>query len=137
VSFGVGSVNDALLAIADAGIRFDAGVGRDGGRGGSGSWSHGGLSPEQVRRVVIAHVGALRTCYELEARRDPQLRGGATAAWQIEPDGTVSSASITGTTLHNSRVEGCIVRQVKSWSFPSSDARTTVAGFPFRFGVGD
>jgi hypothetical protein len=96
----------------------------------------GGLSPEQVRRVVMAHQGALRACYESEAQRNPQLRGGVTMAWQIDATGGVTSASLAGTTLSNARVEGCVVRQVKAWHFPASDAPTTVAGYPFRFGVG-
>jgi outer membrane biosynthesis protein TonB len=96
----------------------------------------GGLTPEQVRRIVMAHTGALRACYESEAERNPQLRGGVTVAWQIDASGTVSSASLAGTTLNNPRVEGCVVRQVKTWHFPSSDAPTTVASYPFRFGVG-
>jgi hypothetical protein len=98
--------------------------------------SSSGLSPEQVRRVVMAHTGALRACYEAEAQRNPQLRGGVTVAWQIDPGGTVTTASLAGTTLSNARVEGCIVRQVKTWHFPASDAPTTVASYPFRFGVG-
>jgi hypothetical protein len=96
----------------------------------------GGLSSEQVRRVVMAHTGSLRACYESEAQRNPQLRGGVTVAWQIDATGTVTGASLAGTTLNNARVEGCIQRQVKAWHFPTSDAPTTVAGYPFRFGVG-
>src|SRR5580658_4937924 len=82
----------------------------------------GGLSAEQVRRVVMAHTGALRACYESEAQRNPQLRGGVTVAWQIDATGGVTSASLAGTTIGNPRVEGCVVRQVKTWHFPSSDA---------------
>jgi hypothetical protein len=96
----------------------------------------GGLSAEQVRRVVMAHTGALRACYESEAQRNPQLRGGVTVAWQIDATGAVTNASLAGTTLSNARVEGCVVRQVRAWHFPASDAPTTVAGYPFRFGVG-
>jgi hypothetical protein len=96
----------------------------------------GGLSAEQVRRVVMAHTGALRACYESEAQRNPQLRGGVTVAWQIDASGSVTNASLAGTTLNNARVEGCVTRQVKAWHFPVSDAPTTVAGYPFRFGVG-
>jgi len=98
--------------------------------------SKGGLSQEQVRRVVLAHLGAVRACYESEAQRNPSLKGGVTVQWQIEPGGTVSSASIAGTTLSNPRVEGCVVRQVKGWHFPTSETPTQVAGFPFKFGVG-
>ena len=96
----------------------------------------GGLSPEQIRRVVMAHIGAVRACYESEAQRNPGLKGGVTVQWSIEPGGGVTSANVAGTTLSNPRVEGCVTRQVKSWKFPSSDSPTTVAGFPFKFGVG-
>jgi hypothetical protein len=98
--------------------------------------SSGGLTPEQVRRVVMVHTGALRACYESEAQRNPQLRGGVTVAWQIDASGTVTGASLAGTTISNQRVEGCVLRQVKTWHFPASDAPTNVASYPFRFGVG-
>lgn len=98
--------------------------------------AHGGLSPEQVRRVVLAHTGALRACYESEAERNPNLRGGVTVSWQIEPGGSVTTASVVSSTLSNPRVEGCVVRQVKAWHFPQSDSATQVASYPFRFGIG-
>lgn len=96
----------------------------------------GGLSPEQIRRVVMSHIGAVRACYESEAQRNPGLKGGVTVQWQIDAGGTVTSASVGGSTLGNPRVEGCIVRQVQRWKFPASESPTTVAGFPFKFGVG-
>ena len=98
--------------------------------------ARGGLSPEQIRRVVMSHIGAVRACYESEAQRNPGLKGGVTVQWQIDPGGNVTSASVGGSTLSNPRVEGCVVRQVQRWKFPTSDSPTTVAGFPFKFGVG-
>jgi hypothetical protein len=96
----------------------------------------GGLSPEQIRRVVMSHIGAVRACYETEAQRNPGLKGGVTIQWQIDAAGNVASASVGSTTLSNPRVEGCVVRQVQKWKFPTTDSPTTVAGFPFKFGVG-
>jgi TonB family protein len=84
----------------------------------------------------MAHTGALRACYESEAQKNPSLRGGVTVAWQIDLSGNVSGASIASSTLGNPRVEGCVVRQVKTWRFPQSDASTQVAAYPFKFGVG-
>ena len=84
----------------------------------------------------MAHVGAVRACYDVEAQRDPSLKGGVTVRWTIDPSGRVSGASVVTSTLGNPRVEGCIVRQLEAWRFPSSDAPTVVAGFPFKFGVG-
>jgi hypothetical protein len=104
--------------------------------GGGVAAAKGGLSPEQIRRVVMTHIGAVRACYETEAQRNPGLKGGVTVQWQIDPAGNVTTASVGGTTLSNARVEGCVVRQVQKWKFPASDSPTTVAGFPFKFGVG-
>jgi len=104
--------------------------------GGGVAAAKGGLSPEQIRRVVMTHIGAVRACYETEAQRNPGLKGGVTVQWQIDPAGNVTSASVGGTTLSNARVEGCVVRQVQKWKFPASESPTTVAGFPFKFGVG-
>ena len=114
-----------------------SGPGEHGIQGGAGGGaSHGGLSPrEQIRRVVVAHRGALQACYEIEAQKDPTLRGGVTAAWTIDVGGAVTSASLAGTTIHNARVEGCVLRQVRSWRFPSSDG-VSQATFPFSFGIG-
>ena len=54
--------------------------------GAGGALRSGGLSPEQVRRVVMAHIGAVRACYESEAQRNPGLKGGVTVAWQIDAE---------------------------------------------------
>jgi TonB family protein len=96
----------------------------------------GGLSAEQIRRVVMGHIGAVRACYESEAQRNPGLKGGVTIEWAIDPSGTVTRASVASSSMGNPRVEGCVVRQVQKWKFPASDSPTTVAGFPFKFGVG-
>lgn len=166
VAFGSGTLDTGFGAGAGGGYgaggggpggRGNGGNGRGGAGGGTGTGNgaggggpkeanvgvsggtaaaKGGLSPEQIRRVVMSHIGAVRACYETEAQRNPGLKGGVTVQWQIDPGGNVTSASVGGTTLSNPRVEGCIVRQVQKWKFPTSDSPTTVAGFPFKFGVG-
>lgn len=98
--------------------------------------ANGGLSPEQIQRVVMSHIGAVRACFEIEVQRDPALNGRVTLEWQIAPGGNVTRASVRASTLASPRVEGCMVRQVQKWKFPASDLPTTVAGFPFKFGVG-
>jgi hypothetical protein len=99
--------------------------------GGSGA---GGLSPEQIRRVVMAHLGAVRACYEGELQSNPGLKGGLGIRWTIAPEGTVATASLGSSSLGNARVEGCVLRQVKAWRFPSSSGPSSV-DWPFKFGV--
>jgi len=94
------------------------------------------LSAEQIRRVVLSHRGALRACYDAELVRDPALHGGVAVRWSVEPGGTVTSASIASSSIRNARLEGCVLRQVRSWRFPVARASTNVASYPFEFGVG-
>ncbi len=112
------------------------GPGEHGVQGGGAIVAHGGLSPDQIQRVVRAHTGALRACYEIEAQKDPSLRGGVNVSWTIDASGAVTSASVPRSTIHNARVEGCVMRQVRTWRFPASDGTTQVPDYPFMFSVG-
>jgi hypothetical protein len=94
----------------------------------------GPLGPEPIRRVVASHRGALLACYEIEAQRDPALAGMITLTWVIDATGIVSKAAVVSTTMHNERVEKCLVRQVQSWRFPPSGGSAAV-NYPFAFRV--
>jgi hypothetical protein len=93
----------------------------------------GGLTREQVERVVRAHQNAIKFCYEKELQRKPTLFGKIEVYWVIVPDGSVEKSKIAITTMEDGAVEGCIARQVKQWVFPKSDGRTVVQKFPFVF----
>jgi hypothetical protein len=62
---------------------------------------HGGLGPDQLRKVVVTQRGALNACYESEAQQNPTFRGTVTLAWTTDASGAVTSANITASTLHN------------------------------------
>jgi hypothetical protein len=92
----------------------------------------GGLTREQVARVVSSHKAALQYCYEKELQRSPNLSGAVTLFWVVRPNGSVDRVKTDKTTLDNRDVEGCMERQVKNWTFPKSTAETHVS-FPFLF----
>ena len=94
-----------------------------------------GLSPEQIRRVVMSRMGAFTACYEIASAHDPTLKGSVGVTFSISPGGSVSSASITGSSLNNPRVEGCILRNFNRLQFPSAD-KASGASFPFVFRPG-
>ena len=102
---------------------------------GAGMAARGGLSAEQVKRIVVAHQGAVRACYESEVQRNPALKGGIVLSWQIQTDGSVAAPAIASSTLNNARVEGCVLRQLRGWHFPSSESPTIVPSFPFGFAL--
>ena len=160
VPFGSGTLDTGWGPGKGAG--FGSGSGGPGGRGlggngkgglgsgngsGSGSGSGGGehkvagkdaappgsgLTQAQISRVVMSRMGAFQACYEIATAHDPTLKGNVGVSFSISPGGSVSSASITGSSLSNPRVEGCILRAFNRLQFPTAD-KPTNAGFPFAF----
>jgi outer membrane biosynthesis protein TonB len=104
-------------------------VGIDGGNANT----DGGLTRDQVTRVVKDHASAIKYCYEKELQRQPTLSGKIEVYWVIRPNGSVDRVRIASTTVGSREVEGCIERQVRNWQFPRSDADTIVQTFPFFF----
>jgi outer membrane biosynthesis protein TonB len=92
----------------------------------------GGLSKEQVYKVVKAHQNAIKFCYEKELQRKPTLAGTVKVFWTITPEGSVEKSKISSSSVGDEAVEGCLQRQVKQWAFPRSDGKTEV-NFPFVF----
>jgi len=103
------------------------------GLGSGGGETDGSLSKEQINKVVKAHLAGVKYCYEKELQHKSSLAGGVDIFWVIQPDGTVSKATVKSSTMNDTAVEGCIVRQVKQWQFPKAAAQTTVTRYPFIF----
>jgi hypothetical protein len=91
-----------------------------------------GLTPEQIRRVVMSRMGAFQACFELALSKDPSAHGGVTMAFSITPGGDVGAASVASSSLGNPRVEGCMQRTFNRLKFPVAD-KATNASFPFIF----
>ena len=103
------------------------------GMGQGGGEADGSLSKEAIAKVVRAHMAGVKYCYEKELQHKSGLSGGVDIFWVIQPDGSVSKASVKSTTLSDAATEGCILRQVKQWQFPKAPGQTIVGRFPFIF----
>src|SRR5215813_12847982 len=99
---------------------------------GNGS-SDGGLSREQILKVVLSHKAAIQFCYEKELQRFPHLAGTVKIDWKVNLDGRVEGAKIGSSSLGNPSAEGCMVRQVKAWQFPKPNGVICNVSFPFFF----
>lgn len=134
------------------GVGAGNGSGGGRGRGGVGAPGHGRgevgvrvsleqprvsgyLSAEQILRVVRQNQAAVRYCYEQELQRQPTLRGTIEVGWTIDRQGHVTRSRIARTSMNNSRVEGCLARQVRNWRFPEPDGGEVEVAFPFQFGA--
>jgi outer membrane biosynthesis protein TonB len=94
----------------------------------------GGLTPEQVRKVVERNRSAVQWCFEKELQKNPKLSGKVVVFWQIEPSGSVSTSRIKSSSIGSPDVEDCLSRQVRKWTFPSaSNGQITKVFFPFIF----
>jgi len=101
---------------------------------GNPSGNLGGLTKEQIRKVVLTRRNGIRACYQRELQRSKGLAGKIIIKWKINAAGKVTTARTKSTTMRNNRVEDCIVRQVQRMTFPSPKGGTVaIVSFPFIF----
>lgn len=90
-----------------------------------------GFSADEIRRVVMSHLGQIRACYESALDANPGLKGSVTVSWHISANGSVPRATIASSTLNNTRVEGCMTRVVKGWTFKNPEGVEADASWGF------
>lgn len=97
-----------------------------------------GLSKDIINAVVARHRSEIRSCYESALQRNPGLRGKVVMAFNIQPNGIVSSASTKESTLGDASLENCIASKIKTWIFPKPEAPvvTEVSAYPFYLNPG-
>jgi TonB family protein len=92
----------------------------------------GGLSREQIRRVVRRNLPQVRACYEQTLVSRPDLEGRVSVQFIISPSGAVQSAAVAGSSVANTTMESCVAQAVRRWPFPATAGVTSVT-YPFMF----
>ena len=146
---GGGNGQGTLFGAGELGTGVGAGTGNGRGRGArpgppaaaakeahvaldeGGAKVHGFLSKEQIERVVRANQAAIKYCFESEIQHQPNLAGAVHMNWRIDLQGHVTVARVAKSTLGNARVEGCMARQIKRWTFPKPDGGEVEVTYPF------
>jgi hypothetical protein len=96
----------------------------------------GGLTAEEIDRVVKARAGVFRACYQKELNRQPSLGGKLLVHFVIGGDGIVKSAKIGGgSSMRNEDVEDCVTSNIMRLRFPAKGGLATV-NYPFVFQPG-
>lgn len=94
----------------------------------------GGLDKEAIARVIRAQLGQIRYCYERQLSANPDLYGKILVKFTIGAAGSVVAQAIGSTSLNNAMVEGCILRRIAGWQFPTPRGGTNVmVTYPFLF----
>lgn len=94
----------------------------------------GGLDREAIARVIRSQLGQIRYCYERQLSANPDLYGKVMVKFTIGAAGSVVAQAIGTTSLNNAMVEGCILRRIAGWQFPTPKGGTNVlVTYPFLF----
>jgi len=98
----------------------------------SGDFS-GGLSREEVERIVKSRKGTIQACYQKAVNRDRGLAGKLVVNFRIDAQGAVTSARVEPgkSTLRNAEMESCVKRQIQGLKFPAKGG--AVVNYPFIF----
>lgn len=93
-----------------------------------------GRSPDEIRRVVMQHIGGLRAEYNKRLRANPMLKGKVTVRFTIDPAGRVIRAELVSSTMNDKILELSVVSRVKAWQFEACGrCGTATVTYPFAF----
>lgn len=94
----------------------------------------GGMDKDAIAEVIRKNIGQIRFCYERRLVANPSLYGKVVVLFTIQDGGTVLQPKVAQSTLSDDVVEGCILRRLASWKFPSPPAGMSVqVTYPFLF----
>lgn len=98
----------------------------------------GSLDPAEIDATIKKHLAEIQLCYERELPAKPHLGGKLVVHFVIERTGSVSSASMKSTTMHDDVVERCIGATVMAMRFaiPRGGGTVTV-NYPLLFKTTD
>jgi hypothetical protein len=93
----------------------------------------GFCSTADIQRVVGARAAGIKFCYEKELQRNPSLAGKIIVNWLIKTDGRVGKAHVVSSSMKSSKVENCILKQIRRWRFKKPEGGMCSVNFPFVF----
>ena len=94
----------------------------------------GGLDRDVIAEIIRRDIGQIRFCYERQLSATPELFGKVLVKFEINGEGVVEAPRVGTSTLNSANVEGCILRRVAKWRFPTPKGGTSVlVSYPFLF----
>lgn len=93
----------------------------------------GFCAKENINKVVMGRMGALKFCYEKELQTYPDLQGKVTMNWTIEEDGAVSGVGPGEDTMKSKRINECLSQTISKLKFDKPQGGVCVVRWPFVF----
>jgi pSer/pThr/pTyr-binding forkhead associated (FHA) protein len=95
----------------------------------------GGMSREEVKRIIDEHLDEISFCYENALMDAPSLMGNIVFEWKILMSGNVGAVRIKSSTVRSSQIHNCIQAAIKSWQFPQPQNAEVMVSYPFVFDI--
>ncbi len=95
----------------------------------------GGMSREEVKRVIDEHMDEISYCYETALIEDAGLMGRMAFEWKILLSGRVGAVNIQSSSIQSDPLHACIKRAIKTWQFPEPRGAEVLVSYPFVFDV--
>ncbi len=133
---GEGAFGKGLGAIGSGGNIVGTGRGRPSIEVGNAAETivMGGLDKDVIDRIIKENISKIRYCYEIEANKNPSLRGRIMTRFVIAATGRVSQSGIEATSMQNPGVERCLTSVIQKIQFPEPVGGTLVeVSYPFQF----
>ncbi|MEK2688727.1 AgmX/PglI C-terminal domain-containing protein [Bdellovibrio sp. GT3] len=92
----------------------------------------GGLDLDQIIAVINRNKGQILYCYEKGLQAQPAIGGRVAVDFVIGPNGRISTARVSQTSLNSRLVEDCMIAKMKNWQFPKPVGKVNVdVNYPF------
>lgn len=148
-TFGIGSTS-VDVGIGRAGLRNagefkGGGYGREGKIGGAvlgpvkpgqlaaGRTSTGVVDKDAVAKVIAQHLGEVQRCYEASLLTEGSDGGRLAVEWTIGLSGSVAQVRVLSSSLKQVSVPQCVLRALRSWTFPKPRGGVVLISYPFVF----
>jgi len=95
----------------------------------------GGMSREEVKRIIDQHLDEISFCYENALMDAPSLMGNIVFEWKILMSGKVGAVRIKSSSMRSSQIHNCIQAAIKSWQFPKPQNAEVMVSYPFVFDI--
>jgi hypothetical protein len=91
------------------------------------------LPDAYIASIIRNQRNYLNRCYAQYLRLNPDARGRIDCALTIEPDGTISTARVVGSTIPDPSLQQCVVSTLQRARFKSFNGDPIIVNYPINF----
>lgn len=101
---------------------------------GTGSDITGGLTREQINKVVRRNKRDITRCYETREQFNPGMEGQVSVNFTINASGQVIASAVKNSSINDKPLNNCLSRKIATWRFdkPTNGVNVKVT-YPFNF----